>query len=384
MPATNGLPWYKVDATEEVVGEDLCHLTAEELGVYHLIRCHCWREGSVTSDRRRLASLCRTTRDRLPEILEALEGLVVPSTDDEDRLVAPAVTAQLEKAKRISKARAEAGRAGGHAKAGTKPPPNDGASKCQASASKCQANSGRQEIGECRSEIGEERSRSQTTTTPSGGQAPLAFGPTVALRGGGGGVRRKPEITPELRAWASEILEEWDPGPKDWGTLQGWFEESRCATSIAKLIRKKSVDGQGAPIQFLAYYQHDVEAEVPRVRYASPEEVAAATAAAKARKDEERQYREAQAREWEAQPAEWLEIVTEMQADPEVDAEEFSTWVRPARCVQVADGGIHLVFPNEHFVYTFPRSGVGQQAQELAEARGLRIALPEPRQAVGS
>ena len=121
------LDWFPVNAAKNLSDQDLLVLTPEAYGVFWMLRLFCWKDGSVPADARRLAILCRTTEERIVDIVSDLEHLLEPHPEEPGRLIMPLVEAdrevQTEKHERRRRAGASRGKKakGSDAEKGSKP-----------------------------------------------------------------------------------------------------------------------------------------------------------------------------------------------------------------------------------------------------------------------
>lgn len=110
------LPWMKFNATEFMGDGQVGQMTATERGIYISLMCHCWTEGGVPDNKRRMALIANASVEDMELAWdEVLAECFEPHPDKEGLLVQPRVHREKQEALDLHRKRVEAGRKGGKA-----------------------------------------------------------------------------------------------------------------------------------------------------------------------------------------------------------------------------------------------------------------------------
>ncbi|MCG8381822.1 MAG: DUF1376 domain-containing protein [Gammaproteobacteria bacterium] len=121
-------PFYASDVLSDM---KVMLMSNQEFGCYMKLLCHCWIEGAIPNDSKKIAKLCGEHSSAMTELWQEMWDTIKECfkthPDDESLLVSPRLEKERQKRKDFKKERSEAGKLGAESRWGKKKAKNGSA-----------------------------------------------------------------------------------------------------------------------------------------------------------------------------------------------------------------------------------------------------------------
>ena len=109
----NRRPSFQFYPADFMSDENVQLMTLDQIGAYWWLCCICWRQGSIPSDRHKLARLCRTVNvEKMDELWEGIKPCFKEHPTNSDRLIHPRLEKEKVKQDKYRQHQSESGKRG--------------------------------------------------------------------------------------------------------------------------------------------------------------------------------------------------------------------------------------------------------------------------------